>query len=64
MSSTIFCRTYNTVNGDLLINQYKIVVALFGAGYAAPNKGKIMFYLFYANFFHYLRLAFEKNFNV
>ena len=28
--------------GDL--NQYKIVVPLFGAAYAAPNKGTIILY--------------------
>ena len=32
-----FTGGFNSVFGDL--NQYKIVVILFGAGYAAPNKG-------------------------
>ena len=27
-------------------NQYKIMVPLFGAAYAAPNKGTIILYLF------------------
>ena len=42
---TIFCRT-NTVNGDL--NQYKIVVPLFGAAYAYAAKIKAQ--QFYTNF--------------
>ena len=33
----LFIGGFNTVFGDL--NQYKIVVPLFGAAYAAPNKG-------------------------
>ena len=32
----------NTIFGDL--NQYKIVVPLFGAAYAAPNKGTRILY--------------------
>ena len=32
----------NTVFGDL--NQYKTVVPLFGAAYAAPNKGTTILY--------------------
>ena len=32
-----FTGVSNTVFGDL--NQYKILVSLFGAAYAAPNKG-------------------------
>ena len=34
----------NTVFGHL--NQYKFVVSLFGAAYAAPNKGTTILYLF------------------
>ena len=37
LNSTIFC---STVDRDL--NQYKIVVPLFGAAYAAPNIGTTM----------------------
>ena len=33
---------FNTVDNDL--NQYKIVVPLFGAAYAAPNKGTTILY--------------------
>ena len=33
---------FNTVFGDL--NQYKLVVPLFGAAYAAPNKGTTILY--------------------
>ena len=29
------------------LNQYKIVVPLFGAAYAAPNKGNIILHWFY-----------------
>ena len=39
-----FYHLQNTVFGGL--NQYKIVVPLFGAAYAAPNKGTIMLYWF------------------
>ena len=28
----------------VLENQYKVVVPLFGAAYAAPNKGTAIFY--------------------
>ena len=35
----------NTVNGDL--NWYKTAVALFGAAYAAPNKGTAILYQLY-----------------
>ena len=35
---------FNTVFGYL--NQYKFVVSLFGAAYAAPNKGTTILYLF------------------
>ena len=34
---------FNSVFGDL--NQYKLVVPLFGAAYAAPNKGTTILYL-------------------
>ena len=37
-----FTGGFNTVFGDL--NQYKIVVPLFGAAYAAPNKGNTILY--------------------
>ena len=38
-----FTGGFNSVSGDL--NQYKIVVPLFGAAYAAPNKGiSILYY--------------------
>ena len=33
----------STVDRDL--NQYKIVVPLFGAAYAAPNKGTTILYI-------------------
>ena len=39
-----FTGGFNTVFGDL--NQYKIVVPLFGAAYAAPNKGTIILHWF------------------
>ena len=35
---------YSTLFADL--NQYKIVVPLFGAAYAAQNKGTTILYLF------------------
>ena len=35
-----YLQGYNTVFGGL--NQYKIVVPLFGAAYAAPNKSTII----------------------
>ena len=35
---------FNTVDGDL--NQYKIVVPLFGAAYAEPNKVTAILFLF------------------
>ena len=41
LNSTIFVRL-NTVGRDL--NQYKIIVALFGAANAAPNKGTTILY--------------------
>ena len=37
-----FTGGFNSVFGDL--NQYKIVVPLFGAAYAAPNKGTAILY--------------------
>ena len=39
MNFTVFCFSvgFNAVDGDL--NQYKTVVPLFIAAYAAPNKG-------------------------
>ena len=37
-----FTGRFNNVFGDL--NQYKIVVPLFGAVYAAPNKGTTNLY--------------------
>ena len=50
----LFSVGFNTVDGDL--DQYKvIVVPLFGAAYAAPNKGTTMLYLFFS-----LSLAFLK----
>ena len=39
-----FTGGFNTVFGDQ--NQYKIVVPLFGAAYAAPNKGTTILYQF------------------
>ena len=36
-----FIERFNTVFGDL--NQYEIVVPLFGAAYAAPNNGFTIF---------------------
>ena len=39
-----FTGGFNTVFGDL--SQYKIVVPLFGAAYAAPNKGTTILYQF------------------
>ena len=41
LNSTIFCRTEHS---DIDLNHYKIVVPLFGAAYAAPNKGTTIFY--------------------
>ena len=38
----LFTGGFNTVFGDL--NHYKIVVPLFGAAYAAPNKGTTILY--------------------
>ena len=43
LNFTIY-RGFNTVFEDL--NQYEILVPLFGAAYAAPNKGTIILYLF------------------
>ena len=43
LNSTLFCR-HNTVDIDL--NHYKIVVPLFGAAYAAPNKGTTIYIIF------------------
>ena len=40
----LFSVGLNTVDTDL--NQYKIVVPLFGAAYAAPNKGTTILYYF------------------
>ena len=40
----LFTGGFNTVCGDL--NHNKIVVPLFGAAYAAPNKGTTSLYLF------------------
>ena len=37
-----FTGGFNSVFGDL--NQYKIVMSLFGAAYAAPNKGTTILY--------------------
>ena len=53
----------NTVDRDL--NQYKIVVPLFGAANAAPNKGTTISYSFSStSYSHYLSLAFlKKNLN-
>ena len=42
LNSTIFSVGLSTVDKDL--NQYKIVVPLFGAAYAAPNIGTAIFY--------------------
>ena len=33
-------------NGDVLQNEYEIVVPLFGAAFAAPNKGTTILYWF------------------
>ena len=41
LNSAIFCRT-STV--DIYLNHYIIVVPLFGAAYAAPNKGTVILY--------------------
>ena len=41
LNCTIFCRN-STVDRDL--NQYKIIVPLFGAAYAAPNIGITILY--------------------
>ena len=41
LNSTNFCST-STVDRDL--NQYKIVVPIFGAADAAPNKGTTILY--------------------
>ena len=38
----LFSVRLSTVDKDL--NQYKIVVSLFGAAYAAPNKGTTILY--------------------
>ena len=43
LNSTIFCGL-GTVDRDL--NQYKIVVPLFGAAYAAPNIGTTIYTYF------------------
>ena len=40
----LFSVGLNIVDRDL--NQYKIAVPLFGAAYAAPNKGTTILYLF------------------
>ena len=42
LNSTIFCRSFCTADRDL--NQYKIVVPLFGAAYAAPSIGTTILY--------------------
>ena len=56
--STISVRL-STVDRDLY--QYKIVVPLFGAAFAAPNIGTTILYLFSStNVSHYLSLAFLK----
>ena len=41
LNSTIFCRTWHS---DIDLNHYKIGVPLFGAAYAAPNKGTTILY--------------------
>ena len=41
LNSTIFCRTYHC---DRDLSQYKIVVSLFGAAYAAPKIGTTVLY--------------------
>ena len=43
-SILLFSVGLSTVDRDL--NQYKIVVPLFGAGYAAPNIGTTVLYYF------------------
>ena len=44
LNFTIYRRIPHLVFGDL--NQYKIVVPVFGAAYAAPNKGTAILYSF------------------
>ena len=44
LNSTLFSLGLSTVDRDQ--NQYKIVVPLFGAAYAAPNIGTTIIYLF------------------
>ena len=41
LNSTIFCRNYHS---DIDLNHYKIGVPLFGAAYAALNKGTTILY--------------------
>ena len=45
----LFSVGINTVDRDL--NQYKIVVPLFGAANAAPNKGTAILYQFSSTYF-------------
>ena len=52
LNFTIYKR-FNTVFGDL--NQYKIVLLLFGAAYAAPNKGTTI----YTNFLKLISLVMQ-----
>ena len=42
LNFTIFLKRHSPVIGDQ--NQYKIVVPLFGAAYAATNKGTTILY--------------------
>ena len=42
LNSTLFCRTAQLID----LNHYKIVVPLFGAAFAAPNKGTTVLYKF------------------
>ena len=43
LNSTIFSVGLRTEDRDL--NQYKFVMPIFGAAYAAPNKGTTILYL-------------------
>ena len=37
-----------SITKDISLRQYKIVVPLFGAAYAAPNKGTTIYTIAYA----------------
>ena len=45
---------------DTDLNQYKIVVPLFGAAYAVPNKDNDFILILQYQFLHYLSLVFSE----